>query len=99
MPSCSFSVVAQHSSVGNGANKKGGSMGINTVVEVLSKNLKTLLLFNFYVVFFFFCAEPGRDEDAWSRIQELPYCVSNILLKNPVVCQYVSFQFSSGKFH
>lgn len=49
-----------------------------------------------------FCVEPGRDGDgrpAWSRIQELPYCVSNILLKNPVVCQYVSFQFSSGKFH
>lgn len=50
----------------------------------------------------FFCVEPGRDGDgrpAWSRIQELPHCVSNILLKNPVVCQYVSFQFSSGKFH
>lgn len=52
VPSCSFSVVAQHSSVGNGANRKGGSTGINTVLEMLSENLKTLLLFNFYGFFF-----------------------------------------------
>lgn len=39
----------------NGANRKGGSTGINTVLEMLSENLKTLLLFNFYGFFFLLC--------------------------------------------
>lgn len=69
VPSCSFSVVVQHSSVGNGANKKGGSTGINTVVEVLSKNLKTLLLFNFYGFFFFLLC---RTRKGWRCLEQDP---------------------------
>lgn len=98
VPSCSFSVVAH----GKGPTRREEARALTTSSRCWVRTWRHSCYSTSMVFFFFFCVEPGRDEDgrpSWSRIQELPYSASNILLKNPVVCQYVSFQFSSGKFH